>query len=151
MSWTSRIAPGSASASRARRTGTAVIRGWRLREEDVQTAELLISEMVTNAVKFSARSQPSETGTDDSIWLELGCSQGKLSIAVTDRSPDLPVVGRPGSDAEHGRGMMLVAALSLEWGCRDLPHGGKTVYCVIPVEHDARPLLPLLAAEGNTS
>jgi anti-sigma regulatory factor (Ser/Thr protein kinase) len=122
------------------------MRRWQLHDEDIDTAELLISELMTNAVKFSARSHPPARAANDDIRLELAYSPGKLTVAVTDSSPDTPVVSRPGTDAEDGRGMMLVAALTLEWAWRDQPDGGKTVYCVIPVEHDAgRLLVPLLA------
>jgi anti-sigma regulatory factor (Ser/Thr protein kinase) len=151
MSASMQLAPSTLAPSQARRNATDMMRRWQLRDEDIQTAELLISELVTNAVKFAASGHPPAIRTDDRIRLELAYSPGKLTVAVTDPSPDTPVVGRPGTDAENGRGMMLVAALSLEWAWHDLPDGGKTVYCVIAVEHDASRLpVPLLSIDRST-
>lgn len=36
-----------------------------------------------------------------------------------------------GHDAESGRGLMLVSALSKEWSYFCLPGGGKVVYCYL--------------------
>ncbi len=41
------------------------------------------------------------------------------------------------TDAESGRGLMLVQALSKEWSYFFPPSGGKTVYCVISASDPA--------------
>jgi hypothetical protein len=54
-----------------------------------------------------------------------------LLIEVSDSSPEPPVLADAGHDAENGRGLMLVDALSREWGYFPAPDGGKVVYCLV--------------------
>jgi anti-sigma regulatory factor (Ser/Thr protein kinase) len=80
-----------------------------------ETAELLVSELVTNAVRFSGDpARPlrySERADAGLISLSLRHFREVLLIEVydTDRSP--PIRSDPGDDAENGRGLMLVDAL----------------------------------------
>ncbi|MHB9861550.1 ATP-binding protein [Streptomyces sp. YIM S03343] len=39
-----------------------------------------------------------------------------MTISVTDASPDAPVMRRSVEEAEAGRGLLLVDALSSRWG-----------------------------------
>jgi anti-sigma regulatory factor (Ser/Thr protein kinase) len=97
----------------------------------IETAELLISELVTNAA--GASGQPARAGQadDGSIWLSLRMVCRRLTIEVTDLDPNPPVLLYVGQDAESGRGLMLVDALSADWDYFHPPSGGKTVFCVI--------------------
>jgi hypothetical protein len=65
------------------------------------------------------------------ISLTLRHLPGRIVVEVSDNNPSPPVVADAGTDAEDGRGLMLVQALSKEWGHFFPPAGGKTVYCVI--------------------
>jgi len=89
-----------------------------------ETAQLIVSELVTNAARASA-------STLGVIALSLRPASHRLTIEVRDQSPDLPVLVRPDRDAEHGRGLMLVDALSEEWGYTTEPIGGKVVYAIL--------------------
>lgn len=118
--------------TRARHHAIAVLSEWRLLPEAIETAELLVSELVTNARAASGHDhgQPGKAVTDQ-VSLTLSRLADRLVIEVADSNPDPPVPADPDTEAENGRGLMLVQALSKEWGHFLLPAGGKVVYCVI--------------------
>jgi len=97
--------------------------------------QLLVSELTTNAIKFACppSSGPAHRDRADAktIVLVLWHHAGALVIEVRDPGPAPPLLTEAGPDAEHGRGLMLVQALSKEWGCYHPPTGGKSVYCII--------------------
>ena len=106
-------------------------------EDTAQTAELLVSELVTNAVRFAgdpARTlRYSERASAGLISLSLRHFPGHLLIEVYDTDDTAPALSRPADDAESGRGLMLVSALSKEWSYFFPPGGGKVVYCVLEI------------------
>ncbi|MCF2533047.1 ATP-binding protein [Yinghuangia soli] len=93
--------------------------------EPLDTLELLVSELVTNAVQHAP-----QTST---VTVELLRTGRTLRIAVTDAGALLPRPRTPVQSAdEHGRGLMLVEALAEDWGSRPVP-GGKVVWCDVDV------------------
>ena len=106
-------------------------------ENTAETAELLVSELVTNAVRFSghpARTlQYSERANASLISLSLRHFRDGLLIEVYDTDSNPPVRSNPGDDEENGRGLMLVDALSKEWSYFFPPDGGKVVYCFLEI------------------
>jgi anti-sigma regulatory factor (Ser/Thr protein kinase) len=101
-------------------------------------AELLIAELVTNAINASrAMKQASPVR----LWLVSDSAQ--VLILVWDSSPQLPVRIDVGDEAQNGRGLMLVEAISERWGwyhCEG--NDGKFVWAVIraelqPMQHSA--------------
>ena len=112
-----RLATGPAAAAEARRQVRAAICAWDV-PVDPGVAVLLTSELVTNAV----RHEPGET-----VTLAVTCSRGELRVDVHDTSCSLPVLVDAPADAEAGRGLMLVATLSADWGVYRTP-AGKAVY-----------------------
>ncbi|WP_265582697.1 ATP-binding protein [Streptomyces ferrugineus] len=89
----------------ARRQAVAGIRGWcaERNEDAVRTAALLISELLTNAVKHTY---------GDRVSLLLQPAGPVLRIEVHYSSPELPHPGHPDMNSEHGRGLLLIAALA---------------------------------------
>jgi anti-sigma regulatory factor (Ser/Thr protein kinase) len=84
-------------------------------------AELLVSELVTNAVRHGGppvRVRVSCDGTDG------------MSVSVTDGNPHPPVRRDVPFDAEGGRGVALVDIISDRWGV-DHAASGKTVWFVV--------------------
>lgn len=102
----------------------------RISAQASETAELLVSELVTNAFQAACRAVSGSPGPSRQpvVRLSLRCFPGELLIEVIDRSPEPPVPSSPGSESEHGRGLLLVEALSREWGWFHVP-GGKCLYC----------------------
>ena len=84
---------------------------WGHAELD-QDASVVISELVSNAVVASAELRPAVAPV--LIW--LGSDGHHVLVAVADASPQPPVRLNPGPDAERGRGLALVEALSSRWG-----------------------------------
>jgi anti-sigma regulatory factor (Ser/Thr protein kinase) len=93
------------SAAEARRFTVDVLRSWGAADL-IDTATLLVSELVTNAV-LHARS---------SSELALRRIGGRLRVEITDASAVGPTRRSYPPDAGTGRGMMLVEALAVRWG-----------------------------------
>jgi len=96
-----------------------------------ETAELLTSEIVTNAVKATA-------GRDRQlpVRLDLSSDKERLLIEVWDADPRPPALtglgddGMPAPADEGGRGLFLVATLSQRWNWyASQQHSGKVVWC----------------------
>jgi hypothetical protein len=121
-----RLATGPAAVPEARSQVRAAIRSWDA-SVDPDAAALLTSELVTNAIRH-------ETGP--AVVLVIAWSCGELRVDVHDTACSLPMVADLPADAETGRGLLLVAALSAEWGCYRTP-AGKAVYFTL--EDQARP------------
>jgi anti-sigma regulatory factor (Ser/Thr protein kinase) len=108
-----------------------------IKEETSETAELLVSELITNAVRFAgdpARPLRYPGRADASlISLSLRHFPGYLLIEVHDAGSDPPVLSCADDCAEKGRGLVLVEALSKEWSYFFPPGGGKVVYCFLEI------------------
>ena len=120
-----RLPAGPAAAAEARSQVRAVICAWDV-PVDPDVAVLLASELVTNAI----RHEPGET-----IMVAISCSDGQLRVDVHDTSCSFPVLVDVPADAETGRGLMLVATLSAEWGVYRTP-AGKAVYFTLAFQPD---------------
>ncbi|MFF4251459.1 ATP-binding protein [Streptomyces sp. NPDC001663] len=94
------------------------LEGWGLadRGDLVDVAELLVSELATNALLHSA----------SRFRLTLSASHGVLRCEVYDAGRRTPQVLEAGA-SESGRGMFLVNALAGRWGCHQ-DGQGKTVW-----------------------
>ena len=121
------LAAGPAAAAEARGQVRAAICAWEV-SIDPYVAALLASELVTNAIRY-------EKG--ETVTLAIDCSQGLLRVDVHDSSGDVPVVLDIPREAEAGRGLMLVATLSDEWGFYRTP-AGKAVYFTLTSQPDLR-------------
>ena len=88
-----------------------LLSGWG-RAELSPDASVVVSELVTNAVAASRERRPAAAPV--LVW--LGSDSRCLLLAVADGSPRPPVRLDLGPDAEGGRGLALVEALSSRWG-----------------------------------
>ncbi len=106
-------------------------------ESTADAAELLVSELVTNAVRFSGDpARPlrySERASAGLISLSLRHFLEGLLIEVWDTDANPPVLSDVDLDSENGRGLMLVDALAREWSYFFPPGGGKVVYCILDI------------------
>ena len=95
-----------------------------LGREDVETAMLLTSELVTNATVHAG------TGCE----LSLTGGKNVLHISVSDRDARVPVKRLSVSDElATGRGLRLLEVLCRRWGVTPGDGVGKTVWCDLPV------------------
>jgi anti-sigma regulatory factor (Ser/Thr protein kinase) len=116
---------GPLAAAEARRQVGAYIYTWDVPVEPLD-AELLTSELVTNAIKH-------EVG--ETVMLVISCTWDQLRIDVHDTSPSMPVPMNASTDDETGRGLMLVTTLSTDWGWYRTS-AGKAVYFTLAFQAD---------------
>ncbi|MFD7989571.1 SpoIIE family protein phosphatase [Kitasatospora indigofera] len=89
----------------------------------VDTAELLASELVTNAIRHTDR----DAMFTARLYRESDTDRARLRVEVEDESDLWPTRRTPGEQASSGRGLMLVEALSDAWGVE--PRGtGKRMW-----------------------
>src|SRR6266581_1975556 len=117
-SWT--FQPKLTSVREARSVLAEPMKRWDL-EELIPTTELLVSELVTNAVKYSR----------GEITLRL-VNEKALVCEVLDNSGALPRLRQASSEDENGRGLQVVRQLSQRWGARRTANG-KVVWCEQPL------------------
>ncbi|MEU2617283.1 SpoIIE family protein phosphatase [Streptomyces sp. NPDC007157] len=108
------------SVGRAREYARGQLLSWDL-EPLVDTAELLVSELVTNALRYG----------EGEIRLRLLLDR-TLVCEVWDSGLVQPRRRRARDTDEGGRGLQLVGLLSAAWGSRRTPRG-KTVWFELPL------------------
>ncbi|WP_408992141.1 SpoIIE family protein phosphatase [Streptomyces europaeiscabiei] len=108
------------SVGRAREYARARLQAWDL-EPLIDTAELLVSELVTNALRYG----------EGEIRLRLLLDR-TLVCEVWDAGLVQPRRRRARDTDEGGRGLQLVGLLSAAWGSRRTPRG-KTVWFELPL------------------
>ncbi|WP_407561239.1 ATP-binding protein [Streptomyces sp. 184] len=108
----------------------------------VEEAKLIVSELVTNAVKATGVTDPHLAwGTSSAlnvITVRLVVQDDAIVIEVWDAEPTKPVRTDPAEDDEAGRGLVLVEALASRWGAY-AARGGKVVWAELPLLPAARP------------
>ncbi|WP_316520584.1 ATP-binding SpoIIE family protein phosphatase [Kitasatospora brasiliensis] len=100
------------------------LRRWGV-AEFIDTAELLSSELVTNAIRHTDR----DAMFTARLYRESDADGGRarLRVEVEDESDLWPTRRTPGEQASSGRGLMLVEALADSWGVE--PRGsGKRMW-----------------------
>lgn len=121
----------------ARLHARTIAREWGLNEL-ADPIELVVSELVTNAVQASADDDGRPRYTPDTglacIHLRLSTDGIAALVEVWDENAQLPKTTQPGLDDEDGRGLMLVDALAAQWGW-DLPASGLGKIVWAMVEH----------------
>lgn len=110
---------GERAPGAARRAVRAALAGWGVAECDIDVAELLTSEVVTNAVRHGRVSGV--------VKVRVRVMDGRLRVDVTDPEPGLPRVMAASDTDEGHRGMAIVAVCADAWGWYPVA-GGKSVW-----------------------
>ncbi|WP_405694569.1 SpoIIE family protein phosphatase [Streptomyces sp. NBC_01185] len=100
----------------ARRLTAKMLSGWHIDEDTGDATELIVSELVTNAVRYG--SPPVE--------LRLILDRG-LTCEIRDASTTAPYMKYAGAVDEGGRGLFIISQLASLWGTRYAAEG-KTVW-----------------------
>ncbi|MFC9889216.1 SpoIIE family protein phosphatase [Streptomyces pilosus] len=121
MARTKRLDPGNvavwdlsmdpAAVAEARRTATGQLTRWGL-DDLVFTTELIVSELVTNAIRYAS----------GPVRLRL-IREGALVCEVFDGGATAPHLRHPRATDEGGRGLLLVSQMAQRWGTRFVPDG----------------------------
>ncbi|MGW4421120.1 ATP-binding protein [Streptosporangium sp. NPDC004631] len=115
------------SVKTARDVTRSTLSGWGLPELG-DDAALVVSELVTNAVRY-ALCPPSQIETNPITLVLLHLSPHVL-LAVTDPSDEIPTPKKPDFISENGRGLYIVETYSERWGWDHLNRGGKAVWAL---------------------
>ncbi|WP_306934257.1 SpoIIE family protein phosphatase [Streptomyces luteogriseus] len=110
------VLPDPAQVPRARKFALAQLEAWGMEEASFVT-ELVVSELVTNAIRYG----------EPPIMLRL-IRDTSLICEVSDASNTAPHLRRARAFDEGGRGLLLVAQLTQGWGARHTTDG-KTIWC----------------------
>ena len=114
------LASEPAAVAGARKSAGEQLAAWGL-EETAFATELIVSELVTNAIRYGA----------PPIQLRLICHD-TLICEVSDGSSTAPHMRRARVFDEGGRGLLLVAQVAQRWGSRQTPNG-KTIWAEQPL------------------
>jgi anti-sigma regulatory factor (Ser/Thr protein kinase) len=106
----------------ARHEVRAAMLRFGVSEDRLDDVLLATSELVTNAFEHGERPQR----------LELEYDGARLTLRVHDTGRMLPELRAPSPAEARSRGLVLVQALSLDWGFERCP-GGKYVWAVFPL------------------
>ena len=116
-----------AAVSRVRALAAEQLTTWGL-DELAFTTELILSELVTNAIRYAG----------GPVEVRL-IRAGRLTCEVSDPSATQPRMRRARLTDEGGRGLYLVAQLSTRWGSR-YTRGGKTIWSEQELPGAERPM-----------
>jgi anti-sigma regulatory factor (Ser/Thr protein kinase) len=116
----------ASAAGDSRRFVRRVCSSWALGEERIDTAALLVSELVTNAVEAPVVPACADLQV---IGVRLVERKDSFVIEVWDTSPQPPRLIESSEDSEDGRGLQLVHALSIRWGYCGTGTDSKVVWC----------------------
>jgi serine phosphatase RsbU (regulator of sigma subunit)/PAS domain-containing protein/anti-sigma regulatory factor (Ser/Thr protein kinase) len=116
------------AAGRARVQVRRKLAAWKVDEEAAQATELIVSELVTNAIRYGA----------PPMWLRI-VKDFNISCEVHDGSSVAPRLRHPGTLDEFGRGLYIVGRLVQAWGTR-YTSDGKTIWTeqALPPQPGAR-------------
>jgi hypothetical protein len=128
------LSRGRRSAAAARRLTRDTLRAWGLTPL-AEDAELIVGELVANAVTHGARPGRDREPGQDNLGLRLRRGTGEVICAVLDPSDTAPALKAPGCAEPSGRGLQIVGALSDVWGWSPIAGRGKAVWAVLSVPH----------------
>jgi anti-sigma regulatory factor (Ser/Thr protein kinase) len=107
----------TASPGVARRFVGAALRRWGAGPDAVESAQLLVSELVTNAVVHAG----------SAVRLTVILRDSRIRVEVTDHDDALPRMRPLEMDSPGGRGLGIVDGLADAWGS-DSRRDGKAVW-----------------------
>ncbi len=135
----------------ARKFTRTTLTSWDLGDHFDDVA-LVVSELVTNALRHALPTDTSRERQDTSVRLHLMRWTSRLVCAVRDPSRKGPVTGEAPDSAESGRGLFLVESFSDSWGWHPspVPAGdkaadglGKVVWALFRLTDHPAPEYPL--------
>jgi anti-sigma regulatory factor (Ser/Thr protein kinase) len=121
------LGPQADSVKTARDVTRSTLNEWGLSELG-DDAALVVSELVTNAVRYALYG--GDESDEHPITLMLLRVAPHVLLAVADPSDEVPTPKEPDFVSEHGRGLYIVDTYSQAWGWDPLDYGGKAVWAL---------------------
>jgi anti-sigma regulatory factor (Ser/Thr protein kinase) len=130
------------TAAQARWITRAWLTAWSVPDETCESADLVVSELVTNAIVHTSSRQIECALTDEAEQVRIAVGDGGCP-------PDGASCGSAGRDGEeHGRGLLLVAAICSAWGAHTWGPGLQ-VWAELPCAADRRTGIEADAVRGT--
>lgn len=107
-----------ASPGRARAFVRSLMADWGVESDVVEDAELLVTELVTNAV-IHARTP---------VRLKVEAKEGSIQFAVSDESNRRVELKSPSPESATGRGLRLLDQIAAGWHVVDMPQGKQVLF-----------------------
>jgi anti-sigma regulatory factor (Ser/Thr protein kinase) len=108
------------------REARAMVRRQLGTGDAAEAAALCVSELAANAIAYTRSGMPGGT-----FAVSVHAVPGGVVICVCDGGArTLPVLSDPEPGAEHGRGLLIVAAVAAEWGAEPTA-AGRAIWCRI--------------------
>lgn len=109
----------------------SAVREYGLPRDLAFDGRLVATELMSNAVRHGRGPVAFRVA-----WY---CLRARLRVTVWDAGPErVPVRPlSPAEDSEHGRGLMIIAAVAADWGQYGTPDGGKAVWAELAPEPNA--------------
>jgi len=114
----------------ARALADLALRQWGIPRSMGSDVRLIVTELVTNVIRHSD-TPPQSIGLLE-VVLDL-LPDSAVRVMVWDANTQPPILRNASADAESGRGLLLVEALSACWGSYPAAGGGKVVWAQIPL------------------
>lgn len=126
--FTQRFSATRRGARLARRLATYHLAAWRVPDGTPlsETVTLIVAELSANAVLHGR-----VPGRDFEVRLSYDGRSGTVRVEVSDTHPASPVLVRPLSEGERGRGLLLVDTLADRWGVSARLGPGKKVWAEV--------------------
>ncbi len=127
--WLEAFAPGPSSATVARSKAVAVLREAGIQGDSLDAAEVVVGELVANAVSH-ARTR---------FTVALTVEDRVVRVEVFDHDGRAPALIRVAAMSARGRGLHLVSALTSQWGWQTTENRGGISGKVVWAELGADP------------
>jgi anti-sigma regulatory factor (Ser/Thr protein kinase) len=144
------LRPEPESPKDARDFTTVTLSRWGMAEL-CHDAKVVVSELVTNALRHAWPRRRDGSASCPPIEVILFGHAGQLVCAVTDPCQQSPVPQEPDYAAETGRGLHVVASLSDGWGWLPLGGGRKAVWAALYRPAPDQDPGPATAAPGGAT
>ena len=123
------LSPSPESVKVSRNFARTTLWDWGM-SAPMDVAELVVSELVTNALRHGIPAAR-KLGGQQFVRLRLLAQAPFIMCMVTDLERAIPVLRDAGPAAESGRGLTVVEACCVRWGWHLLDEGGKVVWALL--------------------
>ena len=109
---------------------------WGLVVAEIDDAQLITTELLTNAIKAS------QMIAESAVKLRMRWRRQALRIELWDGSDEPPEICSPTLEAEYGRGLFLISAIASAWSFHRCAGGGKVVWAELSTSNELGPTNP---------